>query len=137
MKEKKSGFFRFYIIAIIVFGIIGILDVIFSFMKLQFKISTAYLAPVWLIATAMFIISIVALVKFVNRKFHKMTYVLPIYHIVFPILMLILGLAWGFYIGLQGVNPSTIASPIAFPIIALLSSVFEVGFGAYIWKRFL
>ncbi|MBS3072326.1 hypothetical protein J4477_00650 [Candidatus Pacearchaeota archaeon] len=136
--EKSSRFFKTYFILVIFYAIIGILDSLFlSGMKETFgQISILWMVFVSLFEFAIFILSIIALVVFIKNKLPKVTLIMPIYHLITAVLILIYGFAWGILSAVQG-NP--IAGQLIPPgmiAIGVISSLFELIFSIYILSKF-
>jgi len=136
--EKSSRFFKTYFILVIFYAIIGILDSLFlSGMKETFgQISILWMVFVSLFEFTIFILSIIALVVFIKNKLPKVTLIMPIYHLITAVLILIYGFAWGILSAVQG-NP--IAGQLIPPgmiAIGVISSLFELIFSIYILSKF-
>ena len=136
--EKSSRFFKTYFILVIFYAIIGILDSLFlSGMKETFgQISILWMVFVSLFEFVIFILSIIALVVFIKNKLPKVTLIMPIYHLITAVLILIYGFAWGILSAVQG-NP--IAGQLIPPgmiAIGVISSLFELIFSIYILSKF-
>ncbi|MCA9459594.1 MAG: hypothetical protein KC550_03530 [Nanoarchaeota archaeon] len=136
MDENSSGFFKTYYILMIIFAIIGLTD---SFLTYFAKSLVEYI--IWSVITSLlslgvFILSIIAVIKFTKNQFSKITLVIPIFHIAYPVFLLIIGIIWGIMSVASGnlINPQTI--PVWLILIGIVSSLFELVFSGYILNKF-
>lgn len=135
--EKGNTFFKVYFILAIVYAILGLLDsLVFSGMKTVGQISPIWSIIVTLSQFAMFILSIIALVIFIKNKFAKITFVIPIYHLIFIVVINIFGIAWVVISALQGNPVNEISTPPGTVAIGTISSLFELLFSIYILIKF-
>ncbi|MFP4403155.1 MAG: hypothetical protein ACLFPJ_02280 [Candidatus Woesearchaeota archaeon] len=136
--EKNNKFFKIYFILVLVYAIIGLLDsFVFSGMKETFgQISTIWMIIGSLFGLIKFILSIIALIIFIKKKFSKITLVIPIYHLVATVLLFIYGFAWGILSAVQGNSINEQLIPPGMIAIGIISSLFELIFSIYILSKF-
>ena len=127
MIEKKLKFLRIYLIIALAFGVIGISDSLLSLLKFS---STIYTIIVGLLAFLFFFFNIFAWVHITQAKLEKITWVLPIYHLLTAVLFTIFGIIFS----LAGLLTTGII--VLLGIIGILTSIFEVLFSFYLLKRF-
>lgn len=138
MEEKNSKFFKTYFILMIIWAVIGLIDSFFiTGSKETFgQINMVYTLLLWLFVFAILVLSIIALVLFIKNKFSKISLVLPIYHIVAVILIIVYGIIWGVTSAILG-NPITNQAVTSLLIgIGIISSLFELVFSGYILNKF-
>jgi len=136
MKEKNSIFFKTYYILMVIFAIIGLIDASFAYFNETFGDVLIWAFIVSLFAIAVFILSIIAIVKFRKYRFSKITLFIPIYHIVIQSLLFVLGMVLGAIGVIQGVPFEDVAIPSWFAAAGVISSTFELIFAGYILNRF-
>lgn len=138
MKEQKSKFFKHYFIVMIIWAILGLIDSFFiSGTKETFgQINITYTLFIGLLDFAIVILSLIAIIIFIQNKFSKISLVLPIYDIVGTILYVLYGVILGLLSSIQGrpladqfISPELIT-------ISIISSLFELVFSIYILNRF-
>ena len=127
MIEKKHKFLRIYLIITLAFGVIGISDSLLSLMKTS---STSYTLIVGFLAILFFFFNIFALVHIMQEKLEKITWVLPLYHLLTAVLITTLGV----FLSLKGLLTANVIFSLG--IIGILTSGFEVLFSLYLLKRF-
>ena len=127
MVEKKLGFFKIYLIIALAFGVIGLSDSLLSLFQIS---STIYEIVVGILAFLFFFFNIFALVHIMQDKLEKITWILPLYHLLSAILFTFVGII----LSLKGLLTNGVL--LSFGIIGILTSVFEVLFSLYLLKRF-
>ena len=127
MVEKKLRFLRIYLIITLAFGVIGISDSLLSLFNAS---SIVYGIIIGLLAFLFFFFNIFALVHFMQDKLEKITWVLPIYHLLTAIFLTIIGVS----LALAGLLNSGVV--FFFGILSSLTSIFEILFSLHLLKRF-
>jgi len=130
MNEKRPGkevFLKVYLIIALVIGIIGLTDGLLSFLNLNLIIYAFILS---LISLIFFIFNIFALFHFIHERLEKITFVLPIYHIITYICFFSLGIT------LSIMNLFSNWVVILLKIIVILTASFEILFSLYLLKKF-
>ncbi len=138
MKKIDNGFLKTYYIIALIWSLIGLIDSFFITGRLENFLSNSYIIYSYFLSIfffAFFVFSIIVIFNFRKKKLSKVVYVLPIYHIVFPILSIFVSIAIGIYIGITGKVDVDLYQSIASPI-GIVSSLFELVFSMYILKKF-
>ncbi len=127
MKDKRA-LVRWYVLAALLFGILGFIDTIIAYFSTG-AISYFYIAS--LLFLFFFLANIFFLFYFIHNRLAKIFYVLPAYHIAAYI---ILSVAGAIVIFKEFSHPSI---SITFSLIALITSIFEIFFSLYLLKKYL
>ena len=127
MVEKKFKFLRIYLIVTLAFGVIGLSDSILSLFDIS---SVVYGILIGLLAFLFFFFNIFALVHLMQDKLEKITWILPIYHLLTAVVLTIIG-SMLVLVGL--LNSGVI---LFFGILSSITSIFEISFSFYLLKRF-
>ena len=127
MDKIMSRFLGIYLLAVIIFGILGLIDSLLSIFR--FTSSFFYTFIFLIVNTFFFFFNLFMLLHFIRNKIEKITCVLPIYHLSIYLLFFIVGVS----LGMAGLFAAWI-TPLA--IIGILTSLFELTFGFYLLRRF-
>lgn len=125
--KKKDKFLFIYLIVVLGFGGMGLIDS--SLRLLGFSLE-AYAPIILALSGLFFFFNIFGLVHFMQEKLEKITWVLPIYHILSFVLFFLLGVV----LGVMGLMKEGVVVILGW--LGILTSVFEIGFGLYLLKRF-
>ena len=136
--RRGHRFFKIYFILAIIFAIIGILEYLFYFgTELIFgEINIIWSSIMFLFNFGMVLLSIYALINFIENKFAKITLVIPIYHIITIISIFLFFFAWGIIMGMQGVPAAEQTVSSSLLTVQILGSSFELIFSIYILYKF-
>jgi len=126
--ERKRGFLKVYLFIALILGIIGFIDTLLNIF--DFKVDI-YLFIISMISLLFFFFNIIAIPIFHRYQEEKIAYVLPLYHLISYLVFLILGIVL-ISLGLAAASWLGIVTI----IIGFLTSFFEIGFSAYLLKRF-
>lgn len=118
---------KIYLIVVFIFGILGLID---SFISVTTPTSSIYFIILTLVSFLFFFFNIFSLIHFIHDHLEKITWVLPIYHLIRWIIFLFLGLILNTF-NLMAGNVLLI-----FSIIGILTSLFEILSSIYIFKKF-
>lgn len=121
---EKRGFLKFYLLLAILIGIFGIVDNSLIFLKLA---SETYITMVSLLLFFYFFFNILAILVFYHQKQEPINYVLPLYHMITAIIFSIVGIYF---------SAPTFFILVSLLVIGYLTSLFEIGFGACLVKKF-
>lgn len=135
MKEKGYKLFTVYYYIVFVLAVFGLIDSLVSGPGGVSDSSSAVeiLSSVFVLVFLVF--SIVALIKFIERKLHPVTWVMPIYYIAVPVILFI----WGMVMAATGSSEAAIDAMLdsrTFYNITLVMSLFEVLVSGYVLYRF-
>ena len=119
MKEKK-GFLRIYLILVIVFGLLGLVESILAFIGVTFN-QYLYFSIIGIIIF-FFFFNIISLAILKKQGVKRIAYVLPIYYII------TIPLFFGVGVGLVLKESAILQFPF---VISLISSLFEISFSIY------
>ncbi|MFH1682732.1 MAG: hypothetical protein ABIA37_02960 [Candidatus Woesearchaeota archaeon] len=124
---RKKRFLGIYLWIALVFGIIGLLDGLTSLFGFNLVL---YEAIISILALLFFFFNIFAWAHFIQDRLEKITWVLPIYHLVGYVTFFIIGLVLSWKGMLSGGVTSSLS------IISMLTSSFEILFSLYLLKKF-
>ncbi|MEW5896242.1 MAG: hypothetical protein AB1668_00990 [Nanoarchaeota archaeon] len=132
MKQKR-WFLSLYLVVAVVFGVLGLIESILAYFTTAPQIIPNY-AYYYSLAMAVFsflffFFNIFSIAVFRHHGVVRIAYVLPAYYLICYVLFFILGFAFaGITVG--WVTNALIAA-------STLTSLFEIGFGLYLMKRFV
>jgi hypothetical protein len=126
-KKSIEKFLGVYLIIAFAFGIIGLADGLLSLIGFSSIVYASIIIP---LAILFFFFNIFTLVHFIQGKLAKITWVLPIYHLATYVLFFIIGLT----LSIQGSLFDWVV--ILLGITAILTSIFEIAFSFYLFRRF-
>lgn len=133
----KHRLFWSYYITLLVLGIFGIFDAIYGMtLESMGQIPALYQAFAMIVEVGVLVFSIIALIIFIKDRYSKITWVLPIFHIVTTLLFFVYGFVWGIIIAIQGIPLENAPFPPASLVISITTNLFMIGFSGYIINRF-
>ncbi len=124
MAEKK-GFLLVYLFLAGLAGLFGIIDNSLVFFE---SAGRMYLSAVSLALLFYFCFNLLAIVVFYRQRQEPLAYVLPLYHLLTIILFSLIGLYFA--------SGTSFFVRVSLLIIGYLTSLFEIGFSAYLLKKF-
>ena len=122
----KKRFLKFYLIAALLFGFLGVVDGILPFLLAP---PVAYWNGLAILTVLFFLLNLTAFFTFWHQQQRKITYVLPVYHLLGFIIFFILST-------LLSYNTLSANLLAFFPAIGIVLSVFEIFFSGYLLRRF-
>lgn len=127
VRTGKEHFLRTYLIIVLAFGVIGISDSLLSLFNTS---SIIYGVIVGILAFLFFFFNLFALVHLIQEKLEKITWILPVYHLLSAIIFTILGVL----LSLKGLLTNNLIFSLG--IMGILTSSFEILFSLFLLKRF-
>ncbi len=121
--SKRNGFLHAYLVLAFIYGMIGILDSILLFIRLD---SLIYSVTIAIIGMLFFLLSILAIALFHHKGVKRIYYALPIYNIA--------AYSTYFIIGVSVAATFTIGTSLI--IAQVMTSLFEVAFSFYLLTKF-
>ena len=125
MPQKKK-FLKFYLMAALLFGCLGVVDGILPFLLTP---PVAYWNGLAILTVLFFLLNLTAFFTFWHQQQRKITYVLPVYHALSFILFFVLNTLLSY----NTLSANVLAF---FPAIGIVLSVFEIFFSGYLLRRF-
>jgi hypothetical protein len=128
----KNQLLKTYLILIIIFSFIGIITSVF-----QNEVNRSLLTKIIISILELFMIgfSIYCLIEFIRKKLRKITYVLPIIYISFPIVFFIFGLFIGVIKVAYGYDAMPIFNSDSMKIFFVAENLFEMTFAIYLLRK--
>ena len=123
---SKTKFLRFYLVAALLFGSLGLFDSLFT---LTATPPLPYVNILSILLAVFFLLNIAAFFTFWHQRLEKITLVLPAYHILSFLLFALLSIFL-----IRDSLPEAVW--INFPIAGILLSLFEMIFSVSLLRRF-
>jgi len=125
--EPKLGFLRWYLLSVLIVGLLGLVDAVLTFLK---RNPPLYVKVVTSLLFLFFFFNIFSIAIFRRQRLERMVYVLPLYNIISYILFLSLGVL----LTILGTIPA--GASFVFIGLQMASALFEAGFSIYLLRRF-
>ncbi|MBW2987336.1 hypothetical protein KY336_02185 [Candidatus Woesearchaeota archaeon] len=135
--ENKSKFLKAYFIVVIIYAILGLLNIVLLPQLLRvgatpiFYLMMISNVILTLFNVAVIILSIIAIVLFLIYKFKRITLVVPIFYLVYSLFSIFLGMLLGVLMGIFGFG-----NYFAFMVIPFAAFAFLIGFSIYMLCKF-
>lgn len=123
--ERLQKFLRTYLIIVIIYALLGVLDSILQFAQYSTPIYTALLSVITLL---FFLFNMIALAVFFKTKQERITLVLPLYHLALYVIFFIIGIATASLATKESLF-------FGMSIFGLITSIAELSFGYYLIKK--
>ena len=130
MNEKRKGtekFLGIYLMIVFGFGLLGLADSLLSLFGFS---SAVYGVIVLILGVLFFFFNIFSLVQFMQERMEKITWVLPVYHMISYVLFFGLGVV----LAVMGALVNWVFILLA--VVGMLTSGFEILFSLYLLRRF-
>jgi len=123
---EKKGFAKLYLMVALCFALLGLLDIIFTLVKLE---AVIFKSALGILAVVFFFFNITALPLLHHFKAERIYYLLPIYYLISYTLMTITGIIIGWF------NLALNSLWVILIVVGALSSLFELIFSIYLLKK--
>lgn len=122
---QKKRFLKFYLITALLFGCLGVVDGVLPFLLTP---PLAYLNVLAVLSVLFLLLNITAFFTFWHQHQKRITYALPVYHVLGFIVFFMLSSLFSY----NALLPNLLAF---FPSIGIVLSVFEIAFSGYLLRR--
>ena len=135
INERKNKLLNIFLIIVILLALIGILNSLSNYF-LKNPLINLGLQMDNFIHLVVFVFAIICLIQFRRQKLNWLTFVVPIWLIVFYVILVILGIISAILHINNGIALDLIVKSSLFEIFGLLSNLFVLAFASFLLRRF-